>query len=124
VAAKRRALSSTDGAGQVLHRDLKPENSASSPIGSTLLANVLHLLVFLNDKQDMLKLGDFGLSKNLGGQTFTQTYVGVSSLFLRDRGQSDRLLHSSDATLHATGDPAGKSIRHKIRHMESRMPHL
>lgn len=25
----------------------------------------------------MLKLGDFGLSKNLGGQMFTQTYVGV-----------------------------------------------
>jgi hypothetical protein len=33
--------------------------------------------VFLSEKQDMLKLGDFGLSKNLGGQMFTQTYVGV-----------------------------------------------
>lgn len=35
------------------------------------------LPVFLSEKQDMLKLGDFGLSKNLGGQMFTQTYVGV-----------------------------------------------
>ncbi|KAJ9095616.1 hypothetical protein QFC21_005487 [Naganishia friedmannii] len=57
--ALKRRTSATDGAGQVLHRDLKPEN------------------IFLNEKQDMLKLGDFGLSKNLGGQSFTQTYVGT-----------------------------------------------
>ncbi|KAJ9115079.1 hypothetical protein QFC22_005407 [Naganishia vaughanmartiniae] len=57
--ALKRRVSTADGAGQVLHRDLKPEN------------------IFLNEKQDMLKLGDFGLSKNLGGQSFTQTYVGT-----------------------------------------------
>lgn len=79
---KRRILSA-DGAGQVLHRDLKPENSASSTITTLSEFYVLtKSLVFLNEKQDMLKLGDFGLSKNLGGQMFTQTYVGVSFLRL------------------------------------------
>lgn len=43
---------------QVLHRDLKPEN------------------VFLSD--DFVKLGDFGLSKDMGNAAFTSTYVGVS----------------------------------------------
>ena len=43
---------------QVLHRDLKPEN------------------VFLSG--DFVKLGDFGLSKDMAGSAFTSTYVGVS----------------------------------------------
>ncbi|KAK8853176.1 hypothetical protein IAR55_003878 [Kwoniella newhampshirensis] len=42
---------------QVLHRDLKPEN------------------VFLSD--DFVKLGDFGLSKDMGTSAFTSTYVGT-----------------------------------------------
>ncbi|OCF38189.1 NEK protein kinase [Kwoniella heveanensis BCC8398] len=42
---------------QVLHRDLKPEN------------------VFLSD--DFVKLGDFGLSKDMGTSSFTSTYVGT-----------------------------------------------
>jgi hypothetical protein len=42
-----------------------------------VVASADDLPVFLSEKQDMLKLGDFGLSKNLGGQMFTQTYVGV-----------------------------------------------
>ncbi|WWC64633.1 uncharacterized protein I303_107244 [Kwoniella dejecticola CBS 10117] len=42
---------------QVLHRDLKPEN------------------VFLSD--DFVKLGDFGLSKDMGTASFTSTYVGT-----------------------------------------------
>ncbi|KAK4998263.1 G2-specific serine/threonine protein kinase [Elasticomyces elasticus] len=46
------------GARMILHRDLKPEN------------------VFLSDN-DTVKLGDFGLSKDLHGQKFTQTYVGT-----------------------------------------------
>lgn len=47
------------GAGQVLHRDLKPEN------------------IFLTDTKEIVKLGDFGLSKNLGSKAFTDTYVGT-----------------------------------------------
>jgi hypothetical protein len=35
--------------------------------------------VFL-DADDNIKLGDFGLSKNLVAGAFTQTYVGVSPL--------------------------------------------
>lgn len=45
---------------QVLHRDIKPEN------------------VFLSDTDDV-KLGDFGLSKQMTAN-FANTYVGVSSL--------------------------------------------
>lgn len=33
--------------------------------------------VFLDESQTKVKLGDFGLSKNLGGNKFTKTYVGV-----------------------------------------------
>lgn len=43
----------------ILHRDIKPEN------------------VFL-DKDGVLKLGDFGLSKAMSNAAFTNTYVGVS----------------------------------------------
>ncbi|MCO5607024.1 hypothetical protein L7F22_061215 [Adiantum nelumboides] len=42
----------------ILHRDLKPEN------------------VFL-DSESNIKLGDFGLSKQLNSETFTNTYVGT-----------------------------------------------
>jgi NIMA (never in mitosis gene a)-related kinase len=47
---------------QVLHRDLKPEN------------------VFLSG--EFIKLGDFGLSKDMAGSAFTSTYVGVSKAFM------------------------------------------
>lgn len=46
-------------AKQVLHRDLKPEN------------------VFLSAENE-IKLGDFGLSKQITSSTFASTYVGVS----------------------------------------------
>lgn len=54
--AAGRVRSSTERT-QVLHRDLKPEN------------------VFLSG--DIVKLGDFGLSKDMGGCAFTSTYVGT-----------------------------------------------
>ncbi|BEI94695.1 uncharacterized protein CcaverHIS019_0702760 [Cutaneotrichosporon cavernicola] len=56
---RRAAVRPSGDAGrtQVLHRDLKPEN------------------VFLSG--DFVKLGDFGLSKDMAGHTFTQTYVGT-----------------------------------------------
>lgn len=54
--AQGRIRSSTERT-QVLHRDLKPEN------------------VFLSG--DIVKLGDFGLSKDMGGCAFTSTYVGT-----------------------------------------------
>jgi len=34
--------------------------------------------VFMSD--DFVKLGDFGLSKNMGTADFTSTYVGVSAV--------------------------------------------
>lgn len=64
-------LGDEKGRGVILHRDIKPEN------------------VFL-DKDNLLKLGDFGLSKALGGVEMTRTYVGVRcvlrSLFLSSLG--------------------------------------
>ena len=78
-----KTVMTTSTAGQVLHRDLKPENSRSSQMfldEVNRLADILlraFLLVFL-DEYDNIKLGDFGLSKNLAAGSFTQTYVGVS----------------------------------------------
>lgn len=40
-----------------------------------LINNVI--IVFLNENQ-VVKLGDFGLSKALGAASFANTYVGVS----------------------------------------------
>ena len=100
-AARRRDVKAT---GQVLHRDLKPENSECgmflsdgllalsstwndrSRVGGTKVADRVTLCVFPRtvflDEQDNIKLGDFGLSKNLAAGAFTQTYVGVGHFFL------------------------------------------
>lgn len=48
-------------AKQVLHRDLKPEN------------------VFLSTENE-IKLGDFGLSKQITAATLASTYVGVRAI--------------------------------------------
>ena len=55
----------------VLHRDIKPENSC--PCSKSML-----MLVFL-DENNVIKLGDFGLSRTLSSQeiALAQTYVGT-----------------------------------------------
>lgn len=52
------SISATPSVAAILHRDLKPEN------------------VFL-DGNNNIKLGDFGLSKQIAAQAFTNTYVGT-----------------------------------------------
>jgi serine/threonine protein kinase len=52
-------------AKQVLHRDLKPEN------------------VFLSTENE-IKLGDFGLSKQITATTLASTYVGVRVVWYGD----------------------------------------
>lgn len=66
----------------ILHRDIKPENGQSiSCLHLTWIRNNSEACdpptVFL-DKNNNLKLGDFGLSKAMQYATMTQTYVGVN----------------------------------------------
>jgi NIMA (never in mitosis gene a)-related kinase len=65
---------SSTGRYQVLHRDLKPENGETAAMAQSL-AMELNVVVFLSD--EFVKLGDFGLSKDMGTAAFTSTYVGV-----------------------------------------------
>ncbi len=46
------------------------------------------ILVFLSD--DFVKLGDFGLSKDMGTAAFTSTYVGVSRTIYTICRQAER----------------------------------
>ena len=55
--------------------------------------------MFLSD--DFVKLGDFGLSKDMGTSAFTSTYVGVSPHPLV-HFKTYTLLVCADASLHAT----------------------
>lgn len=76
------------GRCQVLHRDLKPENGESDLfhcITWRVRRTMLIQAVFLSD--DFVKLGDFGLSKDMGSAAFTSTYVGVSSLHILPKPQ-------------------------------------
>ena len=60
---------------QILHRDLKPDNGA---LLFFFVSGSQRSLVFL-DESHTVKLGDFGLSKQLSQATFANTYVGVRS---------------------------------------------
>ena len=65
----------------VLHRDLKPDNGVYSlPISSPIsFATNSPTLVFL-DESNIVKLGDFGLSKVLTQASLASTYVGVRAI--------------------------------------------
>jgi len=75
------------------------------------------LVVFLSD--DHVKLGDFGLSKDMGTSAFTDTYVGVS--------RSNLLIDSTngtDPTIYASRDLGREPVRHKVRYLEFRVSSL
>ena len=92
----------------MLHRDLKPENGASrfrlpsteSPVECPF--PLTHCLppVFMSD--DFVKLGDFGLSKDMGTSAFTSTYVGVRP---RPGFSVLELNRIVDTAIHAARDP-------------------
>ena len=52
----------------------------------TRLSELNETVVFLSD--DFVKLGDFGLSKDMGTSAFTSTYVGVSDSQQDQTGRS------------------------------------
>lgn len=56
---------------------------SSLPVRRKLTLSGLVVAVFL-DKENNLKLGDFGLSKAMEQASMTQTYVGVSNLIACD----------------------------------------
>lgn len=104
---------------QILHRDLKPENGESCHIPPTIIRRKHRPLmgpVFMSE--DFVKLGDFGLSKDMGTSMFTDTYVGVSTIpCLRDGGVLIRV----DTSVYAARDLIGEPLRHKVRHLVARL---
>ena len=65
---------------QILHRDLKPDNG--KPTSKINIAPSLLIFLFWKvflDENNVVKLGDFGLSKALAQASFANTYVGVRS---------------------------------------------
>lgn len=79
---------------QVLHRDIKPEN------------------VFLTE-DGKLKLGDFGLSKQMGPATFANTYVGVGDLVHVDVAPADHAA-PTDAVLHVARNVEREGVRYQV----------
>jgi len=64
---------------QVLHQDLKLYNGEWSLLW--FASNCLILQLVFLDENNVIKLGDFGLSKQLMQASFANTYVRVSDHF-------------------------------------------
>jgi serine/threonine protein kinase len=78
--------------------------------------------VFL-DENNLVKLGDFGLSKVLTQASLANTYVGVcGSLFAFNR--SCLTGPHTDTLLHVTRANAREGVRLEVRYLVVRMPYL
>lgn len=64
---------------------------------SVTLVTSTDITVFLSG--EFVKLGDFGLSKDMAGHTFTQTYVGVS--LLSEDAEKSAHPNTPDTVVHA-----------------------
>jgi hypothetical protein len=64
---------------------------------------------------DHVKLGDFGLSKDMGTSSFTDTYVGVRCLPCSAQKPT---ADTSDTVIHASGDIGREQVRHEIGYLE------
>jgi hypothetical protein len=84
---------------------------------------MLILAVVFLDESNIVKLGDFGLSKQLAQASFANTYVGVRGFCLEGRCHVGTNV-SIDAVLHVTRADARKGIRFQVGHLVVRVPHL
>lgn len=78
----------------ILHRDLKPENGMFF-LTSALCRKDSFSIVFL-DKDNSVKLGDFGLSKIMVSHDFASTYVGTPFYMSPEICMAERYIHYSD----------------------------
>ena len=79
--------------------------------------------VFLDDN-NTVKLGDFGLSKQLAQASFANTYVGVSVAVDSSVITLINFFHSLDPILYVPRAYARESLRLKIGYLVARMPNL
>lgn len=87
----------------ILHRDIKPENGQCFLAVLTPIKTYSYFAAVFLDKNNNLKLGDFGLSKAMQYATMTQTYVGVRFLpppRLGNRRTNEIVLDLLDTLLH------------------------